>query len=86
MDAQKKMTDKTIRKSGDKKFKIGFAKAQISRRLWVGDLGSWTTKEMLEKEFDRFGLIDEVDYRDRDKYGYITLVLFVLTIIFMFCF
>jgi RNA recognition motif-containing protein len=71
-ECQRKLNDKPFRRGSEKKFKIGFGKAQISRRLWVGDLGSWTTREMLEKEFDRYGTIEDLEYKEGAKHAYIT--------------
>lgn len=34
----------------------------MSRRLWVGGLGHWTTSDMLANEFDRYGLIEKLEY------------------------
>jgi RNA recognition motif-containing protein len=71
-ECQKKLNDKPFRRGCEKKFKIGFGKAQISRRLWVGDLGSWTNRDMLEKEFDRYGPVEELEYKAGDEHAYIT--------------
>ncbi|KAH7936590.1 hypothetical protein HPB49_001621 [Dermacentor silvarum] len=42
--------------------KIGYGKATPSTRIWVGGLGSWTSMSLLEREFDRFGLIRKIEY------------------------
>ena len=55
--------DKPIRPGGNR-CKLGYGKTQISERLIVGGLGSWATMELLQKEFDRFGELDLIDYED----------------------
>ena len=42
--------------------KIGYGKVNATTKVWVGGLGSWASLSMLEREFDRFGAIQKVDY------------------------
>merc|ERR1719327_2615577 len=35
--------------------KIGYGKVHATTKVWIGGLGPWCTKQMLELEFDRFG-------------------------------
>lgn len=51
--------------------KIGYGKATPSTRIWVGGLGSWTSMSVLEREFDRFGLIRKIEYVKGDSHAYI---------------
>lgn len=44
----------------------------MSRRLWVGGLGDWCTEKLLRDEFDRYGMIEDVEFDEReDEYAYI---------------
>ncbi len=51
--------------------KIGFGKPLDSRRLWVGGLGVGSSLQMLEREFDRFGAIERIDFVKGDNHAYI---------------
>ena len=31
-------------------------------KVWVGGLGQWASQSMLEREFDRFGAIQKIEY------------------------
>jgi RNA-binding protein 15 len=70
MKALKKQHDRSVGKSYNK-CQIGYGRSQVSTRLWVGGLGEWSTKDMLMKEFDRYGVIEKIDYSSGDSYGYI---------------
>lgn len=59
-------------KDDTKRIRAGFGRSQPSRKLWVGGLGPWTTRSMLEKEFDRYGQIEELEYNEGDEFGYVT--------------
>ena len=37
--------------------KIGYGKVNATTKVWIGQLGSWCSKDLLWKEFDRFGAI-----------------------------
>lgn len=52
-------------------WKIGYGKPVHSRRLWVGGLGPNTSLAWLEKEFDRFGAIEKIDYVRGENHAYI---------------
>nr|XP_018914255.1 PREDICTED: putative RNA-binding protein 15 [Bemisia tabaci] len=51
--------------------KIGYGKALPSVKIWVGGLGSWTSISQLEREFDRFGAIQKIEYVKGDTQAYI---------------
>lgn len=70
MKALKNQHNRSIR-SGSNKCQIGYGKSQISPRLWIGSLGEWTTKEMLMKEFDRYGVIEQLEFTSGAQYAYI---------------
>lgn len=55
----------------DNRCKIGWGKPIITRRLWVGGLGPDTSLAWLEKEYDRFGAIDKIDFVRGDNHAYI---------------
>lgn len=56
---------------GASKCQIGYGKSQKTARLYVGGLGAWTTPEMLMKEFDRYGAIEQLEYEIGDPCAYI---------------
>lgn len=56
---------------GRNRVKIGYGKSQQTTRLWVGGLGQWTSIDELEREFDRFGAIRQIDYEKGDDHAYI---------------
>jgi hypothetical protein len=62
--------DKPLRPGG-KRCQLGYGKTQVSPRLIVGGLGSWTDKDVLQKAFERYGEIESVDYEEGDNYAYI---------------
>jgi len=70
--ARRALDGDTIGRESNRKCKIGFGKAQPSKKLWVGDLGPWATASMLEKEFDRYGPIEDLDYKEGDEFAYVT--------------
>ena len=47
--------------------KIGYGKVVKTPKVWVGGLGPWCSKQMLEREFDRFGVIGQVEYCQGDS-------------------
>ena len=47
--------------------KIGYGKVHQTSRVWVGGLGDWCKKDMLEREFDRFGAMGNIDYETGDS-------------------
>ncbi|TKR67284.1 hypothetical protein L596_023460 [Steinernema carpocapsae] len=52
--------------------KIGYGKMKTNHRIWIGKLGEWASKEMIVREFGRFGSIDDVDFEEGSDYCYIT--------------
>ncbi|ETN74929.1 hypothetical protein NECAME_12626 [Necator americanus] len=70
MDAKHGEHDRAIR-PGTVRCKIGYGKSQVSRRLWIGGLGSWTSADALAKEFDRYGPIENLEYEDGAEFAYI---------------
>ncbi|VDK67430.1 unnamed protein product [Onchocerca ochengi] len=79
MNAKANEHDRPIR-PGTTRCKIGYGKSQPSNRLWIGGLGPWTSAEYLAKalfpllslqEFDRYGLIDRLDYEEGADFAYI---------------
>ncbi|KAL3982182.1 RNA recognition motif family protein [Acanthocheilonema viteae] len=70
MNAKANEHDRPIR-AGTTRCKIGYGKSQPSNRLWIGGLGPWTSAEYLAKEFDRYGLIDRLDYEEGADFAYI---------------
>ncbi|VDK49609.1 unnamed protein product [Anisakis simplex] len=70
MNAKQSEHDRSIR-PGTARCKIGYGKSQPSNRLWIGGLGPWTSAEYLAKEFDRYGLIDRLEYDEGSDYAYI---------------
>ena len=51
--------------------KIGYGKATPSTCLWVGGLGPWIRTETLEREFDRFGAIHQIEWPHGKNYAYV---------------
>ncbi|XP_061187734.1 RNA-binding protein spenito-like [Saccostrea echinata] len=51
--------------------KIGYGKVTPSTCIWVGGLGPWVTHQMLEREFDRFGIIERIEWPQGKSYAYV---------------
>lgn len=51
--------------------KVGYGKTLPSPRLWIGGLGGWCTRDMLTREFDRFGAIKSIDYQKGSRHAFI---------------
>ncbi|XP_060075630.1 RNA-binding protein spenito-like [Ylistrum balloti] len=51
--------------------KIGYGKVTPTTCLWVGGLGPWVTHQALEREFDRFGVIDRIEWPHSKNYAYV---------------
>lgn len=51
--------------------KIGYGKVHATTKVWVGGLGSWCTPSLLWKEFDRFGAIKEIEFREGDTQAHV---------------
>ena len=46
--------------------KIGYGKVVQTTKVWIGGLGQWCSKQLLEREFDRFGVMGEIVYEKGD--------------------
>ena len=51
--------------------KIGYGKPTPSTALWVGGLGPWTSMETLEREFDRFGVVQRISWPADKNFAYV---------------
>lgn len=51
--------------------KIGYGKVNATPKVWIGGLGSWTSVSLLEREFDRFGAIQKIEYNKGDPHAFI---------------
>merc|ERR1719414_554141 len=51
--------------------KIGYGKVNATTKVWVGQLGSWCSRDLLWKEFDRFGAIKDIEFRTGDNQAHI---------------
>lgn len=51
--------------------KIGYGKVTPTTCLWVGGLGPWIRLETLEREFDRFGVINKIEWPHGKNYSYV---------------
>lgn len=51
--------------------KIGYGKATPSTRIWVGGLHHSVNLSLLEREFDRFGMIRKIEFVKGDNHAYI---------------
>uniref|UniRef100_A0A0K0EWJ9 BcDNA.GH11110 (inferred by orthology to a D. melanogaster protein) n=1 Tax=Strongyloides venezuelensis TaxID=75913 RepID=A0A0K0EWJ9_STRVS len=70
IDALKNEHDKSIRPNSNK-VKIGYGKSQPSSRLWIGGLGPWASIDLLLKAFEKFGIVEVIDYKEGDDIAYI---------------
>uniref|UniRef100_A0A1I7YL17 RRM domain-containing protein n=1 Tax=Steinernema glaseri TaxID=37863 RepID=A0A1I7YL17_9BILA len=52
--------------------KIGYGKMKTNHRIWIGKMGDWASKEMITREFDKFGAIEDVDFEEGSDYAYVT--------------
>ena len=51
--------------------KIGYGKVSATNCLWVGGVGPWVTLEDVEQEFDRFGAIKTIEWKQPNNFCYI---------------
>ena len=51
--------------------KIGYGKVNATTKVWVGGLGNWCNRDLLWKEFDRFGAIKDIEYRGGDNQAHV---------------
>lgn len=70
MSAKYYEQDRPVRHNSSRS-KIGYGKALVSNRLWVGGLGAWTSTDSLVREFDRYGLIESIDYKQGADHAYV---------------
>ena len=49
--------------------KIGYGKANATTKIWIGGLGSWCNRQMIEREVDRFGAFSEISYKVEDGWA-----------------
>ncbi|KAL7071170.1 hypothetical protein ACQ4LE_009554 [Meloidogyne hapla] len=61
---------KPIRPGGNR-CQVGYGKSVPTLSLIVGGLGSWATSDLLEKEFGKFGDIEEIEYDDGQSHAII---------------
>ena len=47
--------------------KIGYGKVNATPKVWIGCLGTWASVSLLEREFDRFGAIQKIEYHKGDS-------------------
>lgn len=70
MTAKYHEQDRPVRHNSSRS-KIGYGKAVVSNRLWVGGLGPWTSGDSLVREFDRYGLIENIDYKAGSDHAFV---------------
>ncbi|ESP03510.1 hypothetical protein LOTGIDRAFT_224309 [Lottia gigantea] len=51
--------------------KIGYGKVTPTTCLWVGGLGTHINYDTLEREFDRFGVINKIEWPSGKSYAYV---------------
>lgn len=51
--------------------KIGYGKVTPTTCLWIGGIGPWVSREILEQEFDRFGAIQIITWPPGKCYAYL---------------
>ena len=51
--------------------KIGYGKVNATPKVWVGGLGAWASISLLERELDRFGAIQKIEYHKGDHQAHI---------------
>ncbi|GFR66322.1 RNA-binding protein 15b [Elysia marginata] len=66
--AKVKMSGKYI---GRFQCKIGYGKVTPTTVVWVGGLGPWVSVETLEREFDRFGAIQHIEWPRNKNFAYV---------------
>jgi len=47
--------------------KIGYGKVHQTSRVWLGGLGDWCSRDILEREFDRFGAMGNIEFEKGDQ-------------------
>jgi RNA-binding protein 15 len=51
--------------------KIGYGKVTPTTVVWVGGIGPWVTVETIEREFDRFGAIQHIEWPRNKNFAYV---------------
>uniref|UniRef100_A0A0B6ZHT5 RNA-binding protein 15 n=1 Tax=Arion vulgaris TaxID=1028688 RepID=A0A0B6ZHT5_9EUPU len=51
--------------------KIGYGKVTATTVVWIGGIGPWVTVETLEREFDRFGAIQHIEWPRNKNFAYV---------------
>ncbi|XP_076468799.1 RNA-binding protein spenito-like [Babylonia areolata] len=51
--------------------KIGYGKVTPTTCVWVGGLGPWVSREILDQEFDRFGAIQRIEWPAGKNFAYV---------------
>lgn len=51
--------------------KIGYGKVTPTPVVWVGGIGPWVTVETIEREFDRFGAIQHIEWPRNKNFAYV---------------
>eukprot|EP00095_Tigriopus_kingsejongensis_P002298 snap_masked-scaffold1442_size41114-processed-gene-0.7 protein:Tk02298 transcript:snap_masked-scaffold1442_size41114-processed-gene-0.7-mRNA-1 annotation:"predicted protein" len=51
--------------------KVGYGKVNATPKVWVGGLGSWASTSLLEREFDRFGAIQKIEYQKGNGHAHV---------------
>ena len=46
--------------------KIGYGKVHKTSRVWLGGLGDWCSRDIIEREFDRFGAMGNIIFEKGD--------------------
>lgn len=69
--AHRAKVDMSGRYIGRYQCKIGYGKPTPTNCLWIGGLGPWVKPEILEREFDRFGVINRIEWPHGKGYAYV---------------
>ena len=69
--AHRAKVDMSGRYIGRYQCKIGYGKPTATNCLWIGGLGPWVRAEVLEQEFDRFGVIHRIEWPHGKGYAYV---------------
>lgn len=69
--AHRAKVDMSGRFIGNYQCKIGYGKPTATNCLWIGGLGHWVKPEVLEQEFDRFGVINRIEWPHGKSYAYV---------------
>lgn len=70
VEAKHSEQERSLRPNGSR-MKIGYGKSQVSRKLFVGGLGPWCSKDTLQKAFGEYGYVDSIEYKHGNTHAYI---------------